>query len=153
MPGPTFRSFNHFGGHLPSQFLDHLQIWWWWWFSWYDLSSSLQPMDYSPPRTCVHGISWARILEWVVISLSRGPSQLKDRTCVSWIVSGFFTKSPGKPLCKFTPLNLRLKTNLEILFLKWTFFSPRQRHTNMFLCLCQWTDIFPKCSYSESTTL
>ena len=32
------------------------------------------PMDCSPPGSSVHGILQARILEWVVISFSRGPS-------------------------------------------------------------------------------
>ena len=30
------------------------------------------PMDYSLPGSSVHGISQARILEWVAISFSRG---------------------------------------------------------------------------------
>ena len=33
----------------------------------------------------VHGIFQARILEWVAISYSRGSSQARDRTCVSFI--------------------------------------------------------------------
>ena len=32
------------------------------------------PMDYSPPDSSVHGISQARILEWVAISFFRGSS-------------------------------------------------------------------------------
>ena len=32
------------------------------------------PMDYSPKDSSVHGISQARILEWVAISFSRGSS-------------------------------------------------------------------------------
>ena len=32
------------------------------------------PMDYSPPRSSVHGILQARILEWVAIPFSRGSS-------------------------------------------------------------------------------
>ena len=32
------------------------------------------PMDCSPPESSVHGISQARILEWVAISFSRGSS-------------------------------------------------------------------------------
>ena len=31
-------------------------------------------MDYSPLGSSVHGILWARILEWVAISFSRGSS-------------------------------------------------------------------------------
>ena len=50
------------------------------------MSDSLQPHGlYSPPASSVHGISQARILEWVTISFSRGSSQPRDRTCVSCI--------------------------------------------------------------------
>ena len=38
------------------------------------------PMDCSPPGSSVHGILQARILEWVVISFSRGSSQPRDQT-------------------------------------------------------------------------
>ena len=38
-------------------------------------------MDCSLPRSFVHGISQARILEWVVISSSGRYSQPRDRTC------------------------------------------------------------------------
>ena len=41
------------------------------------------PMDYSTPGSSVHGISQARILEWVDISFSRGSSRPRDRTLVS----------------------------------------------------------------------
>ena len=34
------------------------------------------PINYSPPGSSVHGILQAKILEWVAISSSRGPSQL-----------------------------------------------------------------------------
>ena len=43
------------------------------------------PMDRSPPDSSVHGISQARILEWVSISSSRESSKPKDRTHVSCI--------------------------------------------------------------------
>ena len=43
-------------------------------------------MDYT-----VHGILQVRILEWVPVPVSRGPSQPRDRTQVSWIAGGFFT--------------------------------------------------------------
>ena len=43
-------------------------------------------MDYT-----VHGILQARILEWVVFSFSRGSSQPRDQTQVSWIAGRFFT--------------------------------------------------------------
>ena len=37
-------------------------------------------MACSPPGSAVHGILQARILEWIVTSFSRGPSQVKDGT-------------------------------------------------------------------------
>ena len=42
------------------------------------------PMDCSPPGSCIHGILQARILEWVAISFSRS-SLPRDRTQVSSI--------------------------------------------------------------------
>ena len=59
------------------------------------------PMDCSPPGSSVHGIFQARILEWVVLPSSRGPSRPRDQTCVSQvscIAGGFFTAEPlGRP--------------------------------------------------------
>ena len=43
------------------------------------------PMDCSPPSSSVHGISQARMLEWVAISFSRGSSRLRDGSQVSCI--------------------------------------------------------------------
>ena len=43
------------------------------------------PMNCSPTGSSVHGIFQARILEWVVISSSRGSSWPRDWTCVSCI--------------------------------------------------------------------
>ena len=42
-------------------------------------------MDCSPLGSSVHGISQARILEWVVISFSRRPSRTRDGTRISSI--------------------------------------------------------------------
>ena len=40
------------------------------------------PTDCSLPGSSDHGISQARILEWVAISSSRGSSRLRDQTCI-----------------------------------------------------------------------
>ena len=47
-------------------------------------------MDCSVPGFSVHGISQARILEWVAISFSRGSSQPSDRIRVSCTVGRCF---------------------------------------------------------------
>ena len=53
------------------------------------------PVDYT-----VHGILQARILEWLAFPFSRGSSQPRNRTGVSYLAGGFFTSWLwGKPLC------------------------------------------------------
>ena len=64
------------------------------------------PMDYSPSGFSVHGLSQARILEWVAISFSRGSSWPRDWTCVSWIAGRFLTiwatrEATPKAVCQF----------------------------------------------------
>ena len=52
------------------------------------VSNSLQPCGlYSLPGSSVHGISEARILEWVAMPSSRGSSQTRGRTYVSYVSS------------------------------------------------------------------
>ena len=59
------------------------------------------PMDCSPPGSSIHGISQARILEWVTISFSMGSSWPWDRTCVSsllhWQVDSLTLSHQGSP--------------------------------------------------------
>ena len=50
-------------------------------------------VDCSPPDSSVHGSLQARILEWVAMPSSRGSSQPRDQThvsYVSWVGSRFF---------------------------------------------------------------
>ena len=49
------------------------------------------PVDWSPLGASVHGISQARMLEWVASSFSRGSSQSRDQTWVSCIIGRFLT--------------------------------------------------------------
>ena len=49
------------------------------------------PMDYSRQPPLVHGILQARILDWIAISDSRGSSQPRDQTRVSYIAGRVFT--------------------------------------------------------------
>ena len=58
-----------------------------------------EPKDCSPPGSSVHGISQARVLEWVGIPYCRRSSQPKDGTHVSCISGRFCTtEPPEKPL-------------------------------------------------------
>ena len=60
-------------------------------------------MDCSLQSSSIHGISQARILEWIAIPSCRGSSRPRDRTsisCGSCMASRLFTtEPPGKP-CK-----------------------------------------------------
>ena len=49
------------------------------------------PMDCRLPGFSIHGIFQARILEWVAISFSRGSSQPRNKTWVSWIAGRCLT--------------------------------------------------------------
>ena len=44
------------------------------------------PMDCSPPGSSVHGISQARMLEWVAMPCSRASSPPRDRTWISCVL-------------------------------------------------------------------
>ena len=59
------------------------------------------PMDYVLPGSSVHGISQARILEWVSMPSARGSSWPRDWTWVSyvmhWQVGSLLLAPPGKP--------------------------------------------------------
>ena len=60
------------------------------------------PMDRSPPGSSVRGILQARILEWVARPSSRGSSQPRYQTHVSyiylhWQVGPLPLAPPGKP--------------------------------------------------------
>ena len=49
------------------------------------------PTDCSLPGSSVHGVSHPRKLKWVAISFSRGSSQPRDQTQVSYVAGRFFT--------------------------------------------------------------
>ena len=54
-------------------------------------SDSCNPMDCSLLRSSVHRNSPGKILEWVAMPSSKGPSQPRDRIQVSCIAGRFFT--------------------------------------------------------------
>ena len=63
------------------------------------------PIDCSPPGTSVHGILQARILQWIAISPSRGPSWPRNAPLAlrSALAGGFFTTSATweAPACHY----------------------------------------------------
>ena len=84
---------------IPLQVLEHFSILGWVFInspfivsvSCSAVSYSLQPVDCSLLGSSVHGTLQARILEWVAIPPSRGPSRPRDQTQVSCIAGGFLT--------------------------------------------------------------
>ena len=58
------------------------------------------PMDFSLPSSSVHGILQARTLEWVAVPFSRGSSQPKDQTRVSYLLHWWVSSLPLAPPMK-----------------------------------------------------
>ena len=79
-------------------------------------------MDCSPLGSSVLGILQARILEWVAVSFSRGPSPPRDRTpsllCLQhWLVSSLPLAPLGKPqLCSWLTAVVFLNLSLAQLY-------------------------------------
>ena len=69
------------------------------------------PVNCSPPRSSVHGILQARILEWVAMPSSRGSSWPRDQT---WVSPGFAV-SPGMQADSLLsePLRKLIKSNKQ----------------------------------------
>ena len=80
-------------------------------------------MDCSPPVSSVHGILQARILGWVVMPFSRGPSWPRDWTSISCITGRSFTDWATKKALDY-------------------FISTTKSHS---LTLTQPLEIFPDC--------
>ena len=79
-----------------------------------------EPMDYSLPGSSIHGFLQPRILEWITMPSSRGSSQPRDRTHVSYVYPHWKAGSlPLVPLGK--PTSHGSKRNYA-----WTFFSLRK---------------------------
>ena len=56
--------------------------------------TQLCPTPCDPKNYTVYRILQARVLEWVAFRFSRGSSQPRDQTQVSWIAGRFFTSEP-----------------------------------------------------------
>ena len=75
------------------------------------------PRGYRPPGSSVHGISQARILQWVAIPFARGSAWHRDRTCVSCISC----------------------TGRQILY-QWATWEAIYVYMNMHTCMCVYTE-------------
>ena len=66
------------------------------------------PMDCSLPGSSIHGIVQARILEWVAIFFSRGSSQTRDQTEVSFIAGSRFTLWATREAPKYSRCSINI---------------------------------------------
>jgi len=96
------------------------------------------PMECSSLGSLVHGILQAKILEWVAMPSSRGPSQPRDRTCLSYgfsCIGGgwgwFFTTSATREalyvLCVGESLSLSCNSSQQGWELSCSSLSPGSR--------------------------
>ena len=73
------------------------------------------PMDCSLSGSSVHGISQARVLEWIAISFSRGSSWPRNRTWVSHIADRLFTVWATREAWKKYNVKINAFSNLTVL--------------------------------------
>ena len=122
------------------------------------VSNSCNALDCSPPGSTAHAMFQARILEWVVISSSRGSSQLRDWTHVSCIADWFFTtEASEKPywVCVYINFFCMWMTNCSsTIYWKEYLFSFVKDYF-LLVCtrtLCCSTDLFVS-SFANTTSL
>ena len=89
-------------------------------------------IDCSPPGSSVHGISQAKILEWVVTPSSRGSTQLRERihvSCISCLAGRFFTAEPlEKPISQIYKeklLKYKKKYRINLLQVPFRVLGPK----------------------------
>ena len=81
-------------------------------------------MDCKLPDSSVHGISQARILEWVTISFSRGSSQPRDNLChlslcvTKRVLNFFYTVSNSSPERDRFLSRVKLSTRKRVCFIE-----------------------------------
>ena len=89
------------------------------------MSDSCDPVNCSLPGSSVHGILQARMLEWVVISLSRGTSRSRNWAQVSRIAGGCSTYWAMWDIFRWRHTHIQQIDLLSVwhgdylLFLKW----------------------------------
>ena len=92
-------------------------------------------MDCGPRGSSVYGIFQARILEWVVISSSRGSSQPRDRTCTA---GGFFTTVSSRKPIIWMAANIHLISSVLCMKCSWlsllVFICGSTGHTGSVKC-------------------
>ena len=93
------------------------------------------PMDCSLPGSSVHGVFQAWILEWVVISFSRGSSRPRDQTWVSCFAGRCFTLWAAREalhIYKIMPhVNRRLTSTIWIFFISFPCLIILDRTSNI----------------------
>ena len=99
--------------------------------------AQLCPTLCDPMDSTVHGILQARILEWVAFPFSRGSSQPRDQTQVSYIADSWPAEPQGKPK------NIGLDSQS---LLQWIF-STEELNSGLLHC----RRIIYQLSYQETT--
>ena len=82
------------------------------------MSDSFQSYELCLPGSSIHGISQARILEWVAICSSRGSFQPRDEPMFPVLADGFFTTEPPE-----SP-KIILFSSVQSLSCVWFFATP-----------------------------
>ena len=100
------------------------------------------PMDCNPPASSVHGIFQARIPEWVVMPSSRGSSQPRDLTHISYV------SCSGRQVLYHYLRNQR-KRNQRSNCQHSLDHKDRQFQENIYLCLTDYMNTFDSMNHDK----
>ena len=96
------------------------------------MTDSLQPHGLWAATLPVHGILQARILEWDATPSSRGSSQPRDRTCMSYVsyIAGWITGATWEALTLlYSSCVLPQKSRLRDVLIKMVVWGPGVTHS------------------------
>ena len=110
-------------------------------------AQSCNPMDCSPPGSCVHGLFQARILEWVAISFSSRPEYWSGYP----FLSPGDLPNPGLPHCRQILYQLSHKGSPRILeWVAYPFSSRSSRSRNQIRVSCTAGRLFTNWAIREA---
>ena len=103
-------------------------------------------VNYSPPGSSVHGISQARILEWVAMPSSRGSSRCRDQACVSCV---YCIKSEFLPHWAIQAIYLPFLSSMCL----WSFICPSCSPSYIYISIVYHLSSLPSPIYPWSVYL
>ena len=109
------------------------------------MSNSCNSMDCGTPGSPVHGISQARILEWVLISFTRASSWPGIQTWVSWIGRVLYNRATRETLI----YNKHIQKKMWHIYTMEYYWAIKKVNNNIYSNIDEPTDYHTKWCKSE----